>query len=519
MVSRSRLLLSTTRDGYHTNARARDEAHGYGALVGGGGADKPQRTRSLLCLVVRWEPPNPLSERGSSLRTQTKRRLGVAAFATSVCLALAVPGLASAIRPTLGSAAALQAKSAANSAALNHVTHDESYGSTHCFGLIPYSGANSYQQDCYGHDEPAIDPISSVPGSAQDITWTIKLPRSSAQRSLLDMGPTFWIGATLNDPSSLANSVFSELQFYPDSSLLPQSGNDINTACESDGFNVNPDPGTWSICDFSWGLYPNQGFAETAAYVSVVDRTGHPDQALYLHSGDRIRVHIFNSGDAYNDAEQVITDLTTGQSGSLIMYSNATTGAGSSQNPGVGDGPLSLPDSTNTTDNAMPWGVVDGTPFAFSWEIGHSNIYTHATQGECVPGQWDCYSYDTSNNGWGATSPLEIQSVTFNVGGNTVQPSSWATNDSQGGAAEDNQWCGSFNTPGTHKCSFPYYTYSPSEHAILFGTTNPGTPSQYTYGQAPAEYAQTATCTGPLTTEFNFLYYCSNTLNPSPPIT
>ena len=117
-----------------------------------------------------------------------------------------------------------------------------------------------------GHDEPAIDPISSVPGSGQDVTWTFKLPSSSANRSLLDMGPTFWVGATLHDPSSLANSVFSELQFYPDSTLLPQSGNDINTACTQFGFNVAPAKNTWSICDFSWGLYPSGGnFFETVA--------------------------------------------------------------------------------------------------------------------------------------------------------------------------------------------------------------------------------------------------------------
>jgi len=211
---------------------------------------------------------------------------------------------------------------------------------TKCFGIVPFHGA-AYGKGCYGHDEPAIDPISNVPGSGQDVTWTLRLPSSSAQRSLLDMGPTFWIGATLNDPSSLASRVFSELQFYPDSQLTPQSGTDINTACTPLGFDVNPDPGTWSICDFSWGLYGNAstGFIEVPAYVSVVDQTSNPGQALFLHSGDRIRVHIFNSGDANNDAEQVITDLTTGQSGSLIMDSNATTGAGSGANPGVGDGP------------------------------------------------------------------------------------------------------------------------------------------------------------------------------------
>jgi hypothetical protein len=452
-----------------------------------------------------------------SLRSTRNVSIGVFAVALSACLALAVPGIANAIHNQPVGAGQLGVKNAANAAVLRSAPHS-SWSNAKCFGLIPFSGDNSYRQNCYGHDEPAIDPISSVPGTGQDITWTIRLPRSSEDRPLLDMGPTFWVGATLSDPSSLANSVFSELQFYPDSSLLPQTGNNINTACTSLGFNVNPHPGTWSICDFTWGLYnTTSGFAETAAYVSVVDKSTNPNAPLYLHSGDRIKVHIFNSGDANNDAEQVITDLTTGQSGSLIMDSTATTGAGSAANPGVGDGPLTLPDSTNTTSNAMPWGVVDGTPFAFSWEIGHSNFYTHPTQGECVPGQWDCFSYDTTH-GWGAITPLQIQSVTFKVGSSTITPSSWATNDSQGGVAEDTLWCGSYNTDGTNKCNFPWYTYHPDSHAILFGTTYPETPPKYTYGQSPAEYANTATCPGPLTGTFGFLYYCDTTLSPIPPI-
>jgi hypothetical protein len=252
--------------------------------------------------------------------------------------------------------------------------------------------------------------------------------------------------------------------------------------------------------------------------VSVLDQSSNPSQPLYLHSGDRIRVHIFNSGDANNDAEQVITDLTTGQSGKLIMNSNATTGAGSVANPTTGDGPLSLPYSTNTTNNAMPWGVVDGTPFAFSWEIGHANIYTHSTQAECVPRQWDCYSYNTTHDGWGAIDPLQIQSVTFGVGGQQLAPQSWATNDSQGGSGEDAAWCGSYDTPGTDFCTFPWYTYNPRANAILIGNTYPGTPPQFTYGQAPGEYTQNATCPGPLTSQFGFSYYCDTTLSPSPPI-
>jgi hypothetical protein len=67
-------------------------------------------------------------------------------------------------------------------------------------------------------------------------------------------------------------------------------------------------------------------------------------------------------------------------------------------------------------------------------------------------------------------------------------------------------------------CTFPWYTYNPGAHAILFGTTYPGTPAQFTYGEAPSEYSQAETCPGPLTSEFGFDYFCETTLSPSPPI-
>lgn len=394
------------------------------------------------------------------------------------------------------------------------------WGGPKCFGVLPISGAKSYAQGCYGQDEPEIDPVSPVNGTGQDITWTIKLPTSSAKRSLLDLGPTFWIGTDLSDSSAVAQRAFSELQFYPDSSLLPQKGKNLNTACTSVGFNVQSDPGTWSVCDFTWGLYgksPKQ-WQETAAYVKVLDLGTNPQKPMYLHSGDTVTVHIFDSGDANNDAEQVITDVTTGQSGKMIMDSDASTGAGSAANPGVGDGPLTLPYAANSTANPMPWGVVDGTPFAFSWEIGHPNFYSDPNQAICVPGQWDCYSYDTGASGWGAITPLQIVSATFGVGGNSIVPSSWATNDSEGGAAEVDQWCGAYDPKGSTNCSFPWYSYSPKSNSILFGTQYPGSTSQWQWGGSQAQYAQIPHCAGPLTKKYGFGYYCDTTLSPDPPI-
>ena len=33
-----------------------------------------------------------------------------------------------------------------------------------------------YAAGCSGHDEPELDPVSSAPGSARDLTWHVALP-------------------------------------------------------------------------------------------------------------------------------------------------------------------------------------------------------------------------------------------------------------------------------------------------------------------------------------------------------
>ena len=34
----------------------------------------------------------------------------------------------------------------------------------------------SYDAGCSGHDEPELDPVSSLAGSARELTWTVVLP-------------------------------------------------------------------------------------------------------------------------------------------------------------------------------------------------------------------------------------------------------------------------------------------------------------------------------------------------------
>ena len=82
-----------------------------------------------------------------------------------------------------------------------------------------------YDSNCTGHDEPELDPVSSAPGSARELTWTVILPSDGAF-PVSATGPTFWFGGTVTDPKSFQEQSFVELQFYPDA---------IVTSCSQDG--------------------------------------------------------------------------------------------------------------------------------------------------------------------------------------------------------------------------------------------------------------------------------------------
>jgi len=64
-----------------------------------------------------------------------------------------------------------------------------------------------YRPGCTGHDEPELDPVSSAPGSAQDLAWRFVLPSAGAF-PVSATGPTFWFGGTVTDPNSFLGQAF-----------------------------------------------------------------------------------------------------------------------------------------------------------------------------------------------------------------------------------------------------------------------------------------------------------------------
>jgi len=341
---------------------------------------------------------------------------------------------------------------------------------------IPGVLETNYSQGCTGHDEPELMPLSSAPGSARDLTWTVVLP-TNGRTSVSDVGPTFWFGGAVTDPKSLFNQAFVELQFYPDS-LVSKCFND-------GGFSVNFAPNTFTACSPVFNLVPNNTsahhFNETTAFNAMLEDSTTPGSPLVMHAGDTITVHYFVTA-AADGFHITVTDLATGHSGTIILNSPS-------------DGPLMPAFDTQQIGNSLGWGVVNDAPNSFVWEIGHASLFTGG-DAFCVPGQTFCDSYNAAS--WAGFSPIQIKSVTF---GDGSSPKNFAVVSDQGGKAEVNQTCATY---GGAFCIYPWYTLGKS--GFHYGVDYPDT--QKDFGQAN-QFRQTLQCGGPFGANTTF---CSTIL-------
>jgi hypothetical protein len=332
-----------------------------------------------------------------------------------------------------------------------------------------------YDAGCTGHDEPELDPVSSLPGSARELTWTVVLPTDGAF-PVSATGPTFWFGGAVTDPKSIFGQSFVELQFYPDA---------IVSSCSQDGgFQVKFAPNTYTVCSPVWRLTSTgqKGkFHENAAFNAMLtDGTG-PNNPMIMHAGDTIAVHWFTTP-AADGFHVTVTDLTTNGSGTIVLNSSSS-------------GPLMPAFDTQAIGNALAWGTVNDTPNAFVWEIGHESVFTGAGR-FCVAGQVGCDSYDAA--AWAGTSPIQIKSVTFADGSQARQ---FAAVSDLGGKAEVLATCSVYGGPF---CIYPWYTLG--TNGYQFGVDYPDTLKDF--GQAN-QYQQTLLCGGPFGTDST---YCDTVL-------
>jgi len=240
-----------------------------------------------------------------------------------------------------------------------------------------------YSAGCSGHDEPELTPLSDLPGSAKNLTWTFVLPKNGPHFDIDAVGPTFWFGGPVDDPNSLFGQAFEELQFYPNA-VVQQCGS-------NGGFEVKHVVGSWSVCSPTWSIHTTGQkpvYHEPAAFNAMLTRAGS-SAPLVMHQGDRIRVHFFVTR-AKDGWHITVTDLDTGQAGTIVLNSKK-------------DGPLMPSYSVQRIGNSLKWGAVHDAPASFVWEIGHTSPFSSPASAFCWPGESGCYSYDAP--AWAAQAP------------------------------------------------------------------------------------------------------------------
>jgi hypothetical protein len=325
-----------------------------------------------------------------------------------------------------------------------------------------------YTAGCTGHDEPELDPVSSAPGSAENITWRVALP-ADGTFPITGVGPTFWFGGTVkdNNPKKLGGEGFLELQFYPDS---------FTKNCTSNGgFSVEQMPGTYTACSPVWTLtQEGNQIAEPAAFNGMLtDATGK--SPFVMHALDVVDVHIWAPSPTAAYQEQV-RDETTNETSSVLVLDSPK------------DGPLTPAFNTNQIGNSLDWGGVWDTPMAFVWEIGHADLYGATPDQFCLPGQTICGSFNTDN--WAGFQPIRIFDATF---GDGSHQQNWAVVSDTGGKAEilGNSFVGPTDCTryGGPYCIYPWFSWDGG--AINYGVDYPNTVDNF--GKAN-QFQQKQTC-------------------------
>jgi hypothetical protein len=280
--------------------------------------------------------------------------------------------------------------------------------------------------DYVGHDEPSLVFYSNVAGAGNNATYTFRLPRDPSAANPNTPGKSYefelngalWFGMALCatqsypeqvstctpdsdsnivDPAVSPNhpgTAFVELQFYPPGWVpwptwqvaVGASGCDPTRWCAAMNiFSVAEDPvnGTTlnATCAARTGVeYVNFAFitknGRPTAVPNPVDSTTatftpDPQHDLFMNSADRLRVTLH---DTPNGLQAVVSDLTTGQTGS--MTASAANGFGQVQYDPTGTSCINVPYdfhpmySTSSEQTRVIWAAHTYNT-GFSDEIGH----------------------------------------------------------------------------------------------------------------------------------------------------
>jgi hypothetical protein len=295
-----------------------------------------------------------------------------------------------------------------------------------------------YEGHYIGHDEPSLLFYSTTPGSGNSYKVLLRLPKDPPRLPLQDgtggtfnfqLHPAFWFGMAMCDtqsypeftttctPDSDTNiftsttpsdahyigkhpgTAFMEMQFYPPGWAAWPLGSSCDgthycAALNIDSLSVNPNTGQANndaCLDGLAGIEPvNFAFVTRSG---VADSPGDPlnfnhfvpnlATDLLMNPGDVLLVDLHDSAAGF---QVVITDLTTGQTGSMtasiangfaqVVFAPSATSCTSTP---YAFHPMY---STSSEDTSVPW-AAHTYNVAFSDEIGH---FEYCDQTDGTPG-------------------------------------------------------------------------------------------------------------------------------------
>jgi hypothetical protein len=288
--------------------------------------------------------------------------------------------------------------------------------------------------DYIGHDEPSLLFYSGKAGAGNENTYNLRLPREPKVMPRQDGGggtwniqirPTFWLGMAMCDDESAPNPdwsgstypstthcvrdsdsniffgtdpadantyvgahpgiAFMEMQFYPPGWVKWPVGNScaarqwcaaLNIDSLSEDMNqnvVNNDDclNTAGIEPVNFAFLTPSGKAATSADPLNNDRFTPPPNTYMMGSGDRIRVHMFDTRAGFTVR---IKDLTTGTHGAMVA--SAANGFASVDFEPAASTCSLTPHAfhpayrTSSPRTTVPW-AAHSYNVAFSDEIGH----------------------------------------------------------------------------------------------------------------------------------------------------
>lgn len=339
---------------------------------------------------------------------------------------VAIPGSLCIIGATLAGANAATTVPATGASSASDLSQHMALNCEYANCAEVANSADVFGSDYVGHDEPASLFYSNVPGSGNNMQYSVTLPHDPSAANPdtpgksynFELNGSFWFGmalcATQSYPEQLSTctpdsdsnivdpavspnhpgTAFMELQFYPPG-WIPWPTWAVATGASScdptrwcaamNIFSLAEDPvnGTTlnPTCASVTGLeYVNFAFltkdGQTQAPPNPIQSTlatFTPNTAkdLFMNSGDNLTVQLH---DTSNGLQTVIHDQTTGQTGS--MTASAANGFGQVQYDPTGTSCVNLPYdyhpmySTSSEQTRVIW-AAHSYNIAFTDEIGH----------------------------------------------------------------------------------------------------------------------------------------------------